>query len=112
MKKTFYCGICEETVEHDVEDDDVFEGIAAAMEHFRVLHPETYAEVDRWPDGAPVVIDKTLEAGNFAVANLYEQSGGDTTRCEFCGDPLDDSRPWRRGLDGAGAHDDCIPTVT
>jgi hypothetical protein len=40
--------------------------------------------------------------------SLAEEAGIDTTRCEFCGEPLDDSRPWRRGLDGCGAHESCL----
>lgn len=42
------------------------------------------------------------------TGRLYEESGGDVTVCEFCLDPLDDSRPWMRGLDGAGGHIECI----
>lgn len=44
------------------------------------------------------------------LSHLYEESGGDPTRCEICDDPLDDTRPWKRGLDGAGAHVDCLDT--
>lgn len=40
--------------------------------------------------------------------SLAEQAGIDITVCECCGDPLDDERPWRRGLDGCGAHDECL----
>jgi hypothetical protein len=40
--------------------------------------------------------------------SLYEQSGGDPTRCEFCNRKLTNKKPWRRGLDGAGAHEACI----
>lgn len=39
---------------------------------------------------------------------LYEQSGGDPSRCEFCDQPLGDDRPYRHSLDGAGAHEDCL----
>lgn len=40
--------------------------------------------------------------------SLAEMSGMDVSRCEFCDEPLDDSKPWRRGLDGAGAHESCL----
>ena len=43
------------------------------------------------------------------LSTLAEESGMDTSICEFCGLPLDDSVRWRRTLDGAGAHNDCIP---
>jgi hypothetical protein len=42
------------------------------------------------------------------LSSLAEEAGLDTTRCELCGDPLDDSRPWKRGLDGCGAHTLCL----
>ena len=41
-------------------------------------------------------------------SELYEDTGGDPTRCEFCGGLLDEERPWRRGRDGAGAHEECL----
>lgn len=63
--KTFYCSLCEETIEHDAPTNNVYEGIEAAMDHFRVLHPDTYAEIERWPDGAPVVVDKSLQPDTF-----------------------------------------------
>ena len=40
--------------------------------------------------------------------SLAEWAGMDVTRCEICDDPLDDNRDWKRGLDGAGAHLDCL----
>lgn len=42
------------------------------------------------------------------IGSLAEQSGMDVSRCEFCDELLDDSQSWKRGLDGAGAHLDCI----
>lgn len=42
------------------------------------------------------------------MAGLAGAAGIDTDVCEFCEQPLDDSKPWRRGLDGCGAHEDCI----
>ena len=32
----------------------------------------------------------------------------DSTHCELCGEPLDDSQPWQIGLDGEGAHTACL----
>ena len=42
------------------------------------------------------------------MTTLAEQAGIDTTICEICEVALDDSRPWRRGLDGCGIHEDCL----
>lgn len=47
---------------------------------------------------------------------LAQASGMDITVCEFCEEPLEeddskDERPWRRGLDGAGAHDECLRSM-
>lgn len=30
--------------------------------------------------------------------------------CELCGKPLGDGRPWMLGLDGTGAHHECLET--
>lgn len=43
-----------------------------------------------------------------AVRNLAAESGIDVTRCEFCSGPLDADHPWRRGMDGACAHEECL----
>ena len=51
------------------------------------------------------------EEAELIMSSLYEQSGGDTSVCEFCEKPLDVKKPWKRGLDGAGAHIACIPNV-
>lgn len=61
---SFYCGICEESIEH--EGDSAYEGIAAFMDHARVLHPDTYDAIERWPDDKPVVVDNSVEPGDFA----------------------------------------------
>ena len=63
--KRFYCELCEEWIEHPAPTDDVYEGIAAGMDHFRVMHPDTFAQIETWPDGAPVVVDGTLEPEDF-----------------------------------------------
>jgi hypothetical protein len=42
------------------------------------------------------------------LAEMVAFSGIDTSVCEFCEQPLDDSEPWRRGLDGCGAHERCL----
>jgi hypothetical protein len=43
-------------------------GVSVAMigAHVAQWHPELLAELERWPDGEPVVIDRTLEPGDFA----------------------------------------------
>lgn len=50
----------------------------------------------------------SLERLAATVGSLYAESGGDLTRCEFCDERLDDTKPWMRGIDGAGAHLACI----
>ncbi len=35
-------------------------------------------------------------------------SGIDTSACEFCLEPLDGKREWKRGMDGARAHLSCL----
>ena len=40
--------------------------------------------------------------------SLASDAGIDTTVCEMCEEPLDDARAWKRGLDGCGAHLDCL----
>ena len=45
---------------------------------------------------------------DLELDTLAEQAGIDTTVCEFCYKPLDGTKPWRRGLDGCGAHEKCI----
>jgi hypothetical protein len=54
------------------------------------------------------LLDKLREQRE-QMGSLYAESGGDVNACEFCEGPLDDSEPWKRGLDGAGAHLACIP---
>jgi hypothetical protein len=46
--------------------------------------------------------------GRVRESTAAAQAGIDPTVCEFCGTPLDDREPWRRGLDGCGAHDGCL----
>jgi hypothetical protein len=36
--------------------------IHAAIRHLRVIHLDA---VDEWPDGSPVIVDTTLEPGDF-----------------------------------------------
>lgn len=54
MTGTATCALCGEKVA------DVFE-------HLRVMHPETWDDVEKWPDGGPVIApfveDCTSEAG-------------------------------------------------
>ena len=49
------CELCGETG----PDEDV-------LEHFRLMHPEVDAHtLVRWPDGRPVILDRTLEPQVF-----------------------------------------------
>lgn len=63
--RRFYCEVCEEWIEHDAPQNSVQEGIIAGMDHFRVMHPDIFDEIETWPDGAPVVLDKSLEPTDF-----------------------------------------------
>jgi hypothetical protein len=38
-------------------------GAAGALEHARIVHRD---DAERWPDGGLVVLDATLEPGDFA----------------------------------------------
>lgn len=50
------CGLCDFRAETGPE----------MIEHLLKAHGvDVWAEVDRWPDGAPVVVDLTLEPGDF-----------------------------------------------
>ena len=64
MPNRFRCEICEEWVEHP-ETDNVREAILFGADHFRVLHPDVYEEMQKWPDGDPVVVDESLTPASF-----------------------------------------------
>ncbi len=49
------CGFCGEAVP-----------LADIMAHLRAEHGQD-CEVQTWPDGSPVVIDETLEPGDFGA---------------------------------------------
>lgn len=57
------------------------------------------------PDEISVAAER---AGLSPMSEWYAESGGDTSVCEICEAPLDDAEPWKRGLDGAGAHLSCL----
>ena len=57
------------------------------------------------------MLDKLREQRE-QMGSLYADSGGDTTVCEICEQPLGDEEPWKRGLDGAGAHVSCLKAFT
>ncbi len=81
-------------------------------EHRRVIDEMTTVNEGRPSLKGPKVVvdgDGEVVAVVQPLDQMYEQSGGDTSVCEFCGKPLDDATPWTRGRDGAGAHNDCIP---
>lgn len=62
---------------------------------------------DGWVAGCPTC-EELHRAALSAMSERYVESGGDPDLCEFCSEPLDDSRSWQTGLDGAGAHADCL----
>ena len=45
------------------DDQDVPDEMIA--DHVRVLHAATFGDVERWPDGSPVVYDATLNPDDF-----------------------------------------------
>lgn len=51
---------------------------------------------------------ETLDQIRQEMSTMAERAGIDTSICEICEEPLDDSEPWRRGMDGCGAHDACL----
>jgi len=73
--KRFFCTICNEDVEHEAPNDDVYEGIAASTEHFRVFHPEVFATIQTWPDGEVVVVDDTLTPVDFNKPAGHQEPG-------------------------------------
>lgn len=51
------CDLCREQVP-----------AADILDHLRVLHPGVYGDGPAtWPDGSPVVVDVTLEPGDFSA---------------------------------------------
>lgn len=36
--------------------------LAEVEDHIRVIHPDLYEPVEKWPDGAPVIYDETRMA--------------------------------------------------
>lgn len=52
-------------------------------------------------------VDHSLSAPCF-IRHLAEKAGVDVTVCEFCGGKLNAANPWRRGTDGAAAHERCL----
>ncbi len=51
---TGWCWTCKEEV-HSEE----------LLDHLRLIHPSVYEEPAKWPDGTRVVVDETLEPGDF-----------------------------------------------
>jgi hypothetical protein len=50
------CHLCQETPPD-----------AELLDHLRVMHPDAYADgPQRWPDGGLVIVDETVEPGDFA----------------------------------------------
>lgn len=57
-----HCNVCPT----DVPDLELHD-------HFRDVHPDLWADLARWPDGAPVVHDATLAPADFQTANGADQ---------------------------------------
>jgi plasmid maintenance system antidote protein VapI len=71
---------------------------------FWLAYEHSYrTSLDRIAPGC--VVDLARDA---RIATLAEESGVDVRVCEFCGGPLDAEHPWRRGMDGACAHEACL----
>jgi hypothetical protein len=49
----WFCLPCDEYVSGNLED------------HFRIIHPDLGVELETWPDGAPVIVDETVEEEFF-----------------------------------------------
>lgn len=64
MPNRFRCELCEEWIEHP-ETENLMEAIGFGADHFRVIHPDYYEEMQQWPDGGPVVVDLTLMPASF-----------------------------------------------
>lgn len=56
----WYCHPCRALVEAA--------GVAAAMDHLRLIHPDAYGDgMEKWPDGTPVVdVSDTLTPEDFS----------------------------------------------
>lgn len=48
------CHLCPDTFPDD-----------QTLDHFRVLHPDVYADIARWPDGSVVIVDQTRTPDEF-----------------------------------------------
>lgn len=45
------------------------------LDHLRVTHPDTYGDgPDRWPDGAPVIIDTDPSTGDLTASDEGDTS--------------------------------------
>jgi hypothetical protein len=54
---------------------------------------------------------RRLVAGTLKITDVYTlppKLNGPEAVCEICEQPLDDSAPWQRGLDGCAAHESCL----
>lgn len=51
------CHVCQP--EAAIADEEI-------LNHVRLLHPEQWGDgIECWPDGSPVIVDLTLEVGDF-----------------------------------------------
>lgn len=58
------CFVCNDDI--PTEGRNLRVDLEVMDDHFRLLHPAN--DLERWPDGGPVVIDTTLEPSDFEVA--------------------------------------------
>lgn len=104
-------------VERGAEWRDVIERMTTVVEGNPTLKGPK-VEIEAEPPEADEVLthadtsEPTPLPGAVMTGGLFAATGGDVNVCEFCKQPLDDSKPWKRGMDGAGAHEECIRSNT
>ena len=98
---SWYCELCGE--HYESAETSAYGGIAEAMEHFRVFHPDTYAEIERWPDGAPVVKQTRFRTGEDGTLEV---------RCVTCKEWKPASEYPRNRAQSRGLHYQCRPCGT
>jgi hypothetical protein len=92
---------------HDDEDALDLEEIFGVSFDFWMNMERAYR--DWLGEHAPgCVVDLRRHPDEHGIGTLAEENFIDVTRCEFCGGPLDAEHPWRRGMDGAAAHEACL----
>lgn len=81
-------------------------------DHLRIMHPDEWGDgPERWPDGAPVIVDMTLEPGDFRTLSVQPHPPDPANteafwywHCSRCG-PNDHEHPdWEAAMDAAEQH--------